>query len=119
MSPSYPAFLPCSGEAAADNSATRGRSGIVAEVTHERLLAQLEALALRLGLVVRVESFHEEIFQSRGGLCRVRGRPTVLVNSAHSRGDRIRTLAEALSAFDLDAIYLPPLVRERIESARS
>jgi hypothetical protein len=87
-------------------------------VTRVRLLGELEALASRLGVAVRVEVFPGELLQGRGGLCWLRGRPVVLMDSSLSPADRILTLASALATFDLDTVYVPPLVRERVESAR-
>lgn len=87
-------------------------------VTGTRLLAELQALALRLGVDVRVEALQSGLSEARGGLCRVRGRPFVLMDDSLPLADRIDVLAGALSTFDLEAIYLSPFVRSRIEAAR-
>ncbi|HEY4016070.1 MAG TPA: hypothetical protein VGM06_22195 [Polyangiaceae bacterium] len=87
-------------------------------MTRVRLLGELEALASRLGVAVRVEAFPGELLHGRGGLCWLRGQPVVLMDSSLSAADRILTLASALSAFDLDAVYVPPFVRAQVESTR-
>jgi len=84
-----------------------------------RLLAELQSLALRLGIVVRVEPLARGLAETRGGLCRLRGRPFVLVDDSLSLADRIDVLAAALSTFDLDAFYVSPFVRARIDAARN
>jgi hypothetical protein len=83
------------------------------------MLAELEALALRLGVVVRVESFDSDLASKRGGLCRVNGRALLLVDESLPTADRIAVLAEALARFDLEGIYLSPRVRDRIEAVRA
>ncbi|AKT39057.1 uncharacterized protein CMC5_032030 [Chondromyces crocatus] len=50
----------------------------------------------------------------RGGLCTVRGRRVILVDACAALPDRIATVAAALSRIDLDALYLPPIVRATI-----
>jgi hypothetical protein len=92
--------------------------GTIDDVTGLRLLGELEALASRLGVAVRIEDFPGELLHGRGGLCWLHGRPVVLMDASLSVADRILTLASALSRFDLDAVYVPPLVRARVESTR-
>lgn len=87
-------------------------------MTGTRLLAELQALALRLGVDVRVEPLESGLADARGGLCRLRGRPFVLMDESLPLGDRIDVLAAALATFDLEAVYLSPFVRARIEAAR-
>jgi hypothetical protein len=89
-------------------------------VAPARVLAELEALAGRLGIAVRAEPLAGEILDGRaGGLCRLRGRPLVVVDSRLGTEDRIDVLAAALATFDLDGVFVPPAVRERIEAARA
>jgi len=54
--------------------------------------------------------------RSSGGLCRLRGQPIILVDESLGPRDRIAVLAQALGSFDLDDVYLPPLVRVTIRS---
>jgi hypothetical protein len=93
------------------------RGVTLAPVTPARLLSELETLAERVGVLVRVEPFGGELLEGRGGLCWVRGKPLVVMDSLLSVTERIATLTAALSGFDLGEVYVPPLVRERIERA--
>ena len=83
-----------------------------------QLAAALEALAARLGIPVRYETMDRTVSQGRssGGLCRLRGQPIILVDESLGPRDRIAVLAQALGSFDLDGVYLPPLVRVTIRS---
>lgn len=84
-------------------------------MTPERLLSELETLASRLGIVVRVESFGGGTLEGHGGLCWVHGKPVVMMDSSLSVTERIATLTGALAAFELGGVYVPPLVRACIE----
>jgi len=85
-------------------------------------LAQaLEALAARLGVPVRYEMIERGLASGRssrsnGGLVRLRGQPMILVDEALGARERVAVLAQALGTFDLDGIYLPPLVRATIRA---
>jgi hypothetical protein len=82
------------------------------------IAAALEALAARLGIPVRHEAMARGVprGRSRGGLCRLRGQPLILVDGSLGAPERVAILAEALSNFDLDGIYLPPEVRAIIRA---
>jgi hypothetical protein len=89
-------------------------------VTPSRVLAELVALAARLGVAVRVEPFGQGVMQGRGGLCWLDGKALVVMDERLGVPDRIAVLARALSAFDLESVSMAPALRERIaaEAAR-
>jgi hypothetical protein len=83
-----------------------------------QLVSALEAVAARLGIAVRYEAMDRALSprQAGGGLCKLRGHPIILIDSELTLRERIAVLAEALGTFDLDGIYLPPLVRATIRA---
>jgi hypothetical protein len=85
------------------------------------LLDQLVALAREAGLEVRAAQGAESGLPLTSGVCRVRGALWVVVVPSDPLEDRIEVVAEALrthaSAF-LEARYLPPALRERLEAGR-
>ena len=90
-------------------------------MTPTEILTELEKLALRLGVPVRFETFSipgDLRVTGKGGLCRLRGKPIIVVDAALPLLDKIGVLSEALATFDLEAIYLPPVLRARIDSKR-
>lgn len=87
-------------------------------VTPPEILAELEKLANRLGVVVRFETFDAKL-ASKGGLCRLHGANLIVIEGGLPILDKIGVLSEALSTFDLEAIYLPPVLRTRLERNRS
>lgn len=81
------------------------------------ILDELEKLAGRLGVVVRYEPFDAKA-RRRGGFCRVHGSPFIVVDGGLPLLDKIGILSEALAMFDLEAIYLPPVLRTRLDKKR-
>lgn len=94
-------------------------SGYAGPVTPPRILLELEALAGRLGVTIRAEPFDKGMLGGRGGLCRVRGKPVIVMDASLPLPDRIAVIASALARFDLDSVYVPPVLRARIDSARA
>jgi hypothetical protein len=83
-------------------------------VTHADVLRELEKLARRLGVAVRFEAFDPTVIEGKGGLCWIRGTPTVVVDGGAPLLDKIGVLADALRVFDIEALYVPPLLRQRL-----
>ena len=77
----------------------------------EQLVEQLE----RLDYQVR----NEPLGGDGGGSCTVRGKPVVFVDTDADIATRITGCIEALAAHtSVDAMYLPPALRERIDQLR-
>lgn len=82
-----------------------------------RLYAELVQAAGKIGLELREEPFETGLSEARvprGGLCMVRGARVILVDTNAALPDRVAMLAVALSEVDLDAVYLPPIVRATV-----
>ncbi len=78
----------------------------------EVLLTLLEDLASGLGIKVRYESMDSEAAFSSGGLCRIRGKPVIIVNRKAALPEKIQILARALNRMDLGPVYMKPALRE-------
>ncbi len=78
------------------------------------ILGELEKLALRLGVEVRSVVFDRRVIESDGGLCRIGNRHLIVVDARAPALERIAVLARSLAFFDLEPIYLPPALRERL-----
>jgi hypothetical protein len=81
------------------------------------VLGHLEAVADQLGVEIRYEPMEGETSLSAGGMCRIRGKQVIIVNSKAHLGDQIRTVAKALRRLDVSQIYLRPSIRDLLESA--
>jgi hypothetical protein len=84
------------------------------------IVRQLEDLAETFGLQIRYEPIRldDDLPNVRGGVCRFKGDDILIINSNATMRDRIKTLAEAVKNFDLDRVYILPVVRELLEKAR-
>ncbi len=76
------------------------------------LMAQLEELAENLAIEIRYEVIIKEGLFFTGGLCRLKGKDILIVNSESAMGDKIQALAKALRRFDLSRVYMRPALRE-------
>ena len=84
------------------------------------IIRQLEALAVTFGLQIRYEPIRidDDLPNVPGGVCRLKGDNVLIINSTATVRDKINTLAEAVKNFDLDRIYILPVIRELLEKAR-
>ena len=80
------------------------------------LLCRLEELADKLSIPVRYEPIEDEETFSSGGLCRIKGKEVIIINSRATPKEKSRALGRALKDFDLSQVYLKPALREFLES---
>jgi N-dimethylarginine dimethylaminohydrolase len=81
------------------------------------MIDRLEELIKSFGIQIRCETIKqdEDLVNVVGGLCLLRGEYVLIINSKATTMDRIKTLATALKHFDLDQIYLRPVLRELLD----
>ena len=81
------------------------------------IIIQLEELAKKFGVQIRYEDIKqdENLTFVVGGLCLFKGQYVLIINPKASIKDKIRTLAVALRHFDLDQIYIRPVIREILD----
>ncbi len=86
-----------------------------------RLLEELTGVARKVGVDVRVEALRIPMHHNAGGLCRLRGKPVVLLDNKSAVVDRVLTLADALVPMnhEIDAVFMTPEARGLIEAARA
>jgi hypothetical protein len=80
----------------------------------DQMLRELERLARRIGIQVRVEGFDRHALRN-GGYCTLRGAPLIVLDEGAPTIEKIGILCDALSRFDVELLYLPPLLRARIQ----
>jgi len=78
------------------------------------LLKSLETLADQLNVTLKYEEG-----EFKGGLCRVRGKNMIILPLAAPAEEKIERLASGLSNFDMDKVYVLPLIRDLLDSFRS
>jgi hypothetical protein len=84
----------------------------------EQITEALEQAASQVGVKVRYEAMTGDAAGS-GGLCKLRGQWTVIIDRRSTPSDRAAVLTEALAAFDLEQVFLPPEVREAVARRRA
>jgi hypothetical protein len=84
------------------------------------IIRHLEALAVTFGLQIRYEPIRidDDFPNVPGGVCRLKGDNILIINSNATLRDKINTLAKAVKNFDVDRVYILPVIRELLEKAR-
>jgi hypothetical protein len=80
----------------------------------EEIMKALEELAERLSVRIHFEEMKAFEFRVEDGSCRVKGEPSIFIDRKRPLKEKISILARELQKFDLEDIYIPPLLRERI-----
>lgn len=77
------------------------------------MLHHLEELARRVDIEVRYESA-----AGRVGVGLLRGRRIAVIDAGLRVGERVAALASILAEEDISEVYVPPVVRERLERSK-
>jgi hypothetical protein len=80
----------------------------------EEIMKALEEIAERLSVQIHYEEMKAFEFRVEDGSCRVKGEPSIFIDRKRPLKEKISILARELQKFDLEDIYIPPLLRERI-----
>lgn len=76
------------------------------QVTPEEAIRALSDVAAQVGVEVRIERF-ELALAGKGGLCRVEGRPLILVDAKLGVLEQAGVIGGALAAIDLGQVRIP------------
>ena len=81
------------------------------------IMEELEELIKSFSIQIRREPIKqdEDLVNVVEGMYLLRGEYILIINSKATTMDRIMTLATALKHFDLDQIYLRPVLRELLD----
>lgn len=84
------------------------------------VVRELLNVAERAGIEVRLEPLDPEIFaRHRGGFCKIDGVRTIVIDAQAPVDEKLSVLLRALAQVELDALYIRPELRDRIERAKS
>ncbi len=78
----------------------------------DQILKELEDVARRLGVDVRMERGG-----FRGGLCTIDDEQVIVLNKRQPAESRLAVLAEGLRSLPVDTVFMRPVVREALESS--
>lgn len=88
-------------------------------MNEEILLYQLEDLAEKLEILVRDENINIEESSTTGGLCRIEGKYVLILHSKATVKEKIQVMIKALNQFDLNDMYIKPVIRELLDKCES
>jgi hypothetical protein len=80
----------------------------------EEIMKALEEVAERLSVQIHYEEMKAFEFRVQDGSCTVKGEPSIFIDRKRPLKEKISILARELKKFDLEDIYVPPLLREKI-----
>ncbi len=80
----------------------------------EEIMKALEEVAERLSVQIHYEEMKAFEFRVEDGSCRVKGETSIFIDRKRPLKEKISILARELKKFDLEDIYVPPLLREKI-----
>ncbi len=81
----------------------------------DETLKELEGIAEKKSIKVSYENIGGEL--GAGGLCKVKGEHRVIVDKRATDGEKVTVLAQALSRFPLDDLFISEKTREIIEKS--
>lgn len=86
-------------------------------INDDTIIGYLEELAESFGVEIRYEVIKqdEDLLFLVGGLCLLRGEYVLIINPKATTKDKIKTLAMAAKHFDLDQVYIRPVLRELLD----
>jgi len=84
----------------------------IKEKEFENILQDLKSLANQMGASVRFERG-----DFKGGYCILKENKVIVINKLSNTQRKVMTLASALKELGVDAVYLPPRLREFIEDS--
>ena len=82
-------------------------------------LEDLKKVASKLSIdIITTNLFYPE-FVIKSGFCKVKEKNTIIIDNSLSSQEQCEIIIQALKRFDLESIYLPPWIRERLKPDNS
>jgi len=84
------------------------------DLQDEQILEALEEVAEKLSIKVHYERMKAFEFRVQDGQCKLKGEHKIYIDSRHPIKEKVSILAQELGKFNLEDIYIPPLLREKV-----
>jgi hypothetical protein len=81
----------------------------------DSLLQSLVDLAEKLSVRVIFKNLKDDEFVIRSGKCSIKGDTIIIIDSRVSLEEKIKTLCQELKKFNLDNIFISPVLRDILE----
>ena len=82
-------------------------------------LESLKKIAAELSIDIITDSLFDPEIIVKSGYCKVKGENTIIIDSALSSQEQSEVIIQTLKKFNIESIYLPPWIRERLDPESS
>ena len=82
-------------------------------------LESLKKIATELSIDIVPGNLFDPEIMIKSGHCKVKGKDTIIIDNLLSSQEQSEVIIQALKKFNIESIYLPPWIRERIEPENS
>ena len=82
-------------------------------------LESLKKIAAELSIDIITDSLFDPEIIVKSGHCKVKGKNTIILDNLLSSQEQSEVIIQALKKFNIESIYLPPWIRERLEPENS
>ena len=82
-------------------------------------LESLKKIAAELSIDIITSSLFDPEIIVKSGHCKVKGKNTIIIDSLLSSQEQSEVIIQALKKFNMESVYLPPWIRERLEPDNS
>jgi hypothetical protein len=79
-------------------------------------LEVLKKIASELSIDVITGSLFDPEIIVKSGYCKVRGKKTIIIDNLLTNQEQSEIIIQVLKQFNLESLYLPPWIREQLES---
>ncbi|MFA6009440.1 MAG: hypothetical protein WC799_05615 [Desulfobacteraceae bacterium] len=86
---------------------------------HDEIYKLLKELAEKLDILFYEKNFRVPGLVVKSGLCRIEGRWHYYMDKHVKLREKTELLAQAISSFPLDSLYIVPVLRDYIEKNKS
>jgi len=82
-------------------------------------LESLKKIATELSIDIIPGNLFDPEIMIKSGHCKVKGKNTIIIDNLLSSQEQSEVIIQALKKFNIESIYLPPWIRERLEPENS
>ena len=82
-------------------------------------LENLKKIAAELSIDIITGSLFDPEIIVKSGHCKVKGKDTIIIDNLLPSQEQSEIIIQTLKKFDLESVYLPPWIRERLEPENS
>ena len=82
-------------------------------------LESLKKIAAKLSIDIIPSNLSDSEIMIKSGHCKVKGKDTIIIDNLLSSQEQNEIIIQTLKKFDLESVYLPPWIRERLEPENS